>query len=67
MSVGVNMDGEYDRLVPRTIPFLPYLRSVFEAIEEHSRTRYGYASIEHVDRLPAQLKNEMPRWVAISF
>lgn len=61
MNVGVHMDGECDILVPCMIPFFPYSRSVFEAIERHSRTRYGYASIEHVDRLPAPLRNEMPR------
>lgn len=36
--------------------------SVFEAIEKHSRTQYGYASISQVDTLPAPLKNEMPSY-----
>jgi len=36
--------------------------SVFEAIEKHSRTQYGYASIWQVNTLPVQLKNEMPSY-----
>jgi len=35
---------------------------IFEAIEKHSRTQYGYASISSVNILPAELKNEMPSY-----
>ncbi|KAL9713657.1 hypothetical protein Ac2012v2_003268 [Leucoagaricus gongylophorus] len=35
--------------------------SIFEAIEKHAKTRYGYASISDVDReRPGPNKNEMP-------
>ena len=62
-SGGVNTDGENERLHPLSICSfsIPLLRSMFEAIEKHSRTKYGYASIWQVDTLPVQLKNEMPR------
>ena len=36
---------------------------VFEAIEKHTRTASGYASLNSVYRLPAWQKDEMPRYV----
>ncbi|KAF8074901.1 glycoside hydrolase family 47 protein [Lyophyllum atratum] len=36
--------------------------SIFEAIEKHARTKYGYASISQVDNLPAPLLDEMPSY-----
>jgi len=36
--------------------------ALFEAIEKHSRTQYGYASIAQVNELPAKLLNEMPSY-----
>jgi hypothetical protein len=63
----VNADGELgmpDLRGVRMITFPNALpRAVFEAIEKHSRTPYGYASIAHVDEEPANQLNEMPRWV----
>ena len=51
-------------------PFLLHLRELtlfyrvlYEAIEKHTRARYGYASILQVDILPVSLKDEMPRSV----
>ncbi|KAG6883681.1 hypothetical protein C0992_008139 [Termitomyces sp. T32_za158] len=35
---------------------------IFEAIETHARTEYGYASVGDVNRLPAQQVDEMPSW-----
>ena len=62
MNGGVNTDGECERLPSSICSLISFfLRSVFEAIEKHSRTKYGYASVSQVDALPVQLKNEMPR------
>ncbi|KAG6909355.1 hypothetical protein DXG01_000955 [Tephrocybe rancida] len=36
--------------------------SVFEAIEKHARTEFGYASIIDVDQVPVNHKNEMPSY-----
>ena len=36
---------------------------VFEAIEKHTKTASGYASLNSVYRLPAWQKDEMPRCV----
>ncbi|KAJ2930958.1 hypothetical protein H1R20_g6105, partial [Candolleomyces eurysporus] len=36
--------------------------SVFEAIERHAKTKYGYASINNVDQVPPQWKDEMPSY-----
>ncbi|KAF8637671.1 hypothetical protein AX17_002737 [Amanita inopinata Kibby_2008] len=35
---------------------------IFEAIEKHARTEYGYASVLMLNSLPAHLKDEMPSW-----
>jgi mannosyl-oligosaccharide alpha-1,2-mannosidase len=40
-----------------------FSREIFQAIEEHSRTEYGYASVSMLDSLPAHQKDEMPRYV----
>ena len=37
--------------------------AVFQAIEQYTKTESGYASLNSVYRIPAMLKNEMPRWV----
>ena len=37
--------------------------AVFEAIEKHAKTPAGYASLHSVYRVPASLKDEMPRYV----
>lgn len=39
-------------------------RSVFEAIEKHAKTEYGFASVSGVDWENPQHKNEMPRFVS---
>ncbi|KNZ74566.1 Mannosyl-oligosaccharide alpha-1,2-mannosidase isoform A [Termitomyces sp. J132] len=36
--------------------------TIFEAIERHARTEYGYANVDHVDRLPVEHIDEMPSW-----
>ncbi|RDB20921.1 Endoplasmic reticulum mannosyl-oligosaccharide 1,2-alpha-mannosidase [Hypsizygus marmoreus] len=36
--------------------------SVFESIEKHGRTKYGYASIANVDTVPVTLLDEMPSY-----
>ncbi|KAF9006005.1 seven-hairpin glycosidase [Cyathus striatus] len=36
--------------------------AVFESIEKHTRTKYGYASLSLVDKLPAEQKDEMPSY-----
>ncbi|KAG6890086.1 hypothetical protein C0995_012035 [Termitomyces sp. Mi166 len=36
--------------------------TIFEAIEKHTRTEYGYANVGHVDHLPVQQIDEMPSW-----
>ena len=38
--------------------------SVFQAIEKHAKTAVGYASVFNVDKTPASLKDEMPRWAS---
>jgi hypothetical protein len=38
-------------------------RSVFEAIEKYTKTKYGYSSIVHTDESEPLYKNEMPRYV----
>lgn len=42
------------------------LRSVFESIEKHARTKFGYTSLAFVDEVPPPLKDEMPRYVLIT-
>jgi len=36
--------------------------SIFEAIQEHAKTQYGYASVNFVDKTPPGLKDEMPSY-----
>ncbi|TFK26236.1 mannosyl-oligosaccharide alpha-1,2-mannosidase [Coprinopsis marcescibilis] len=36
--------------------------TVFQAIEKHAKTKYGYASISTVDSVPVQWKDEMPSY-----
>jgi len=36
-------------------------RAIYEAIEEQTKTRYGYAGILQVDQIPTPMKDEMPR------
>ena len=43
------------------VPF----RATYEAIEEQSKTRYGYAGILQVDQIPTLMKDEMPRCVQL--
>ncbi|KAF8628837.1 hypothetical protein AX17_005897 [Amanita inopinata Kibby_2008] len=35
---------------------------IFQAIETHSRTKYGYANVMSVDRYPYLQDNDMPSW-----
>ena len=37
------------------------IRAIYEAIEEQTKTRYGYAGILQVDQIPTPMKDEMPR------
>jgi mannosyl-oligosaccharide alpha-1,2-mannosidase len=39
-------------------------RSIFEAIEKHTKTEYGYSSITATDKDDPMYKNEMPRCVS---
>jgi hypothetical protein len=43
------------------VPF----RAIYEAIEEQTKTRYGYAGILQVDQSPTPLKDEMPRCIQL--
>jgi mannosyl-oligosaccharide alpha-1,2-mannosidase len=36
--------------------------AVFESIEKYTRTKYGYASLLQVDKLPVEQKDEMPSY-----
>lgn len=36
--------------------------AVFESIDRHARTKYGYASVSNVDVVPPQWKDEMPSY-----
>ena len=40
--------------------------AVFEAIEKHAKTQAGYASLRSVYRVPASLKDEMPRYAVLT-
>lgn len=67
-----SMKGEY-LLRPETIESFFYMWkltgkpkwrergwSIFEAIEKHTRTKYGYASVSNIDSSNPSHKNEMP-------
>lgn len=49
------------------IPIEYLVRAVFEAIEKHARTEYGFASVLNVDKEKPNFKDEMPRYVNIIF
>ena len=37
-------------------------RAIFQAIEKHAKTEYGYASVYNVDEDESRLKDEMPSY-----
>ena len=39
---------------------------IFQAIEKHARTRYGYTTVRGIDDNQVQLLDDMPRYVPSS-